>query len=998
MLFLNLALLTGLIGISIPIVIHLLNRRTNRVIDWGAMDFLFQSLIIRNRRIQLEEALLMGARCLLLGLLALALARPFVPPGSAIPWLVVLPLMLLAIVGLGVATVLQSERRWHLWIFAVSAGVLVLCGLLILLEKYLDLNRFGSGGRQDIALVIDGSTSMGMEFDGLSNFQRAVDEAREIIKRAPRGHAFSLIIGGPSPSAKILDPTTDRAELNAALDDARPLDGSMAAYHALTLASLSLTRGDNPSKQVIFITDGQKVGWEIGQTGRWNFLRDAFRNLASEPRVVLRQLPLPTHIRNIAITDISFSREIVGIDRPVTVTVAVENTGNESITPASLELSIGKETQTDNSLGQIAPGATAAVTFIHRFQHPGAHSIEAKLTAEDEIPQDNIRYSALNIADSLKVLLVDGRPDGRFLERASSFTALALAPARRPRGAEGDKVNTNSATDRATENADPVRFLVDPTVVPAAKISTIPNLDGYDVIVLADVPRLPTAVAQQMASFIHSGGGLLVSPGQRAAPAFYNNWPGDNGRPLLPAQMADTLSVGSPDQPIQPSSSSLRHPALSKAADQDHSDFSTTTFSSYWKLQIPEIQLDHSEVGARLNNGEIYLAGRKYGNGRILQLASSLDNSSGNLPTRHSYLPFIHELIYYLANPAAWDLNLDAGWELTLHLPSHRGTTIGEGLLGRYFADHDLNKAPVLTRLDPHIDFDWQNESPDASLKPDNFMVEWTGKIQPPVSEEFVFDARVDDNVAVWIDGKSVLSGALPQHPQSQKIQLDHNRWHDIRIVFKEGSKDAAIQLNWQSPSVRHEVVPKESLRVFSGEPDDKSTGPSLANYNITAPGGHPLLGELSSADGGAFIHVAGDISSGLYQLEVPDDQRDYFAGLLAPAATSIPFTVKRNPDESRLVQLSDDDFSFLEDFVTIIDTDTVDNVIKVLTGSSFGRELWKYLAVGAFFILLLEIALSRWIARERRSGEEITIHFESNHAPSPGFKEQLAKVSNHQP
>ncbi len=994
MLFLNLALLTGLVGISIPIAIHLLNRRTNRVVDWGAMDFLFQSLIIRNRRIQLEEALLMGTRCLLLGLLALALARPFVPPGSTIPWLVVLPLVLLAIVGLGVATVLQNEPRWRRWIFAVSAGILVLCGLLVLFEQYLDLNRFGSGGRQDIALVIDGSTSMGMEFDGLTNFQRAVDEAREVVKRAPRGHAFSLIVGGPSPSAKILDPTTDRAELNAALDDLRPLDGAMAAYHSLTLASLSLARGDNPSKQVIFLTDGQNVGWQIGQAGRWGFLRDAFRNLASEPRIVLRQLPLPTHIRNIAITDVSFSREIVGIDRPVTVTVTVENTGNESITPAALELLVGTETLVDKSLGQIAPGATAAVTFSHRFQHPGAHSIEAKLTAEDEIPQDNTRYSALNIADSLKVLLVDGRPDGRFLERATSFPALALAPARRQEQAGAGAPAAGLAQDNDDGPADPVRFLVAPTVVPAAKVSTIPNLDSYDVIVLADVPRLPSAVARQMASFIRSGGGLLVGPGQRASPTFYNNWSGEDGRPLLPARMADSLSIGNPDEPVQPSSTTLGHPALGKIADQDDSDFSTTTFSNYWELRIPETQSEGAEVGARLNNGDIYLAGREYGNGRILQLAASLDNSSGNLPTRQSYLPLVHELVYYLANPAAWDLNLDAGWELTLHLPTHRGTTIGEGLLGRYFADHDPDKPPVLTRLDPGIDFDWQDGAPDPSMKRDRFMVEWTGKIQPPVSEEFVFDARVDDHVAVWIDGKSILSGSRPQHPQSEGIKLDRNRWHDIRVVYKEASKDAAIQLNWQSPSVRHEVVPRDSFRVFTGAPGGKSTGPSLASYRISAPGDRTLHGQLSSADGGAFIHVTGEISSGLYQLAVPQDQRDYFAGLLAPGATTIPFTVKRNPDESRLVQLSDNDFSFLKGFVTIIDTDTVDNVIKILTGSSFGRELWKYLAVGAFFLLLLEIALSRWIARERRSGEEITINFESNHAPSAGFQEQLAKVS----
>ena len=109
MLFLNTILLLGALGITIPIIIHLLNRRSSRVVDWGAMNFLLESLAIRNRRIQLEEALLMAARCLLVGLLALALARPFIPPGSTVPWLLVLPLLLLAVVGLGVAVVLHDE-------------------------------------------------------------------------------------------------------------------------------------------------------------------------------------------------------------------------------------------------------------------------------------------------------------------------------------------------------------------------------------------------------------------------------------------------------------------------------------------------------------------------------------------------------------------------------------------------------------------------------------------------------------------------------------------------------------------------------------------------------------------------------------------------------------------------------------------------------------------------------------------------------------------------
>ena len=69
----------------------------------------------------------MATRCLLVGLLALALARPFIPPGSSVPWIVILPLLLLAVVGIGVAVVLHDEPKWRRWIGAISVLLLLAC-------------------------------------------------------------------------------------------------------------------------------------------------------------------------------------------------------------------------------------------------------------------------------------------------------------------------------------------------------------------------------------------------------------------------------------------------------------------------------------------------------------------------------------------------------------------------------------------------------------------------------------------------------------------------------------------------------------------------------------------------------------------------------------------------------------------------------------------------------------------------------------------------------
>ena len=86
MLFLNPWLLIGLAGVLVPIILHMMRRQAAQPLDWGAMRFLFDTVAMRRRRIEWEDMLLMAARCLLIALLALALARPFVPPDSKVPW------------------------------------------------------------------------------------------------------------------------------------------------------------------------------------------------------------------------------------------------------------------------------------------------------------------------------------------------------------------------------------------------------------------------------------------------------------------------------------------------------------------------------------------------------------------------------------------------------------------------------------------------------------------------------------------------------------------------------------------------------------------------------------------------------------------------------------------------------------------------------------------------------------------------------------------------
>ena len=110
MLFRNPVLFAGLVGVLIPVILHLIRRQAAKPYDWGAMRFLFDTVAARRRRMEWEDFLLMIARCLLIALIVLAVARPFVPPNSGIPWLFVLPLGLLGVAAFVGSFVLSSVK------------------------------------------------------------------------------------------------------------------------------------------------------------------------------------------------------------------------------------------------------------------------------------------------------------------------------------------------------------------------------------------------------------------------------------------------------------------------------------------------------------------------------------------------------------------------------------------------------------------------------------------------------------------------------------------------------------------------------------------------------------------------------------------------------------------------------------------------------------------------------------------------------------------------
>lgn len=139
------------------------------------------------------------------------------------------------------------------------------------------------------------------------------------------------------------------------------------------------------------------------------------------------------------------------------------------------------------------------------------------------------------------------------------------------------------------------------------------------------------------------------------------------------------------------------------------------------------------------------------------------------------------------------------------------------GLRGEYF--HWSGEAPparealadaVLTRIDPQIDFAWDDGSPGPFVGADRFAVRWTGWLEIPESGTYTLMSTTDDGVRVWLDSQLIIGAwwdqAATQHT-SRPLDLAAGP-HPIQVEYYESYWGAISQLSWQGPSTPMQPIP----------------------------------------------------------------------------------------------------------------------------------------------------------------------------------------------
>lgn len=624
--FLAPLMLAGLAAISIPPIIHLLNRRRFQIVQWGAMQFLQISETTR-RRLLIEEVLLMLLRMGLIGVMVLMLAGPLLP-GS------------------------------------LFAGL-------------------GAKPNRDVVLVFDGSYSMGYTGTGKSAHDAAKEWAIAFINDLSAGDSVAILQAKQQVIPVLAEPTHDLQRARELIAKLPAPSGGCDWPRAVEAAHQILTEKSGRShRDIILLGDGQRHGWadETALLG-WGMLANQLRSTkVVQPRmwVVNVDPNRPDDPPNWSLAPIRSSRAVVGKEREVTFRTALEVRGKQSYKPPyKLRLEIDGQPAGD------LPAPTDArlekgqvpISFTHRFPMPGSHLVSvivepdpppaeraAGYAIKDQLPGDNRQDFAVEVVSALPVLLVDGddRPpmpmEKKPRDRGADFLRDALAPAR-------DTTPIVLARVVAIQEFRPDLLTKDLGKEPGTK----PR-----VLVLSNVAQLTPQQGDAIGKFAAEGGGVLVTLGERVDAANYNELLHRGGQGWLPAHLEDIQGDEVElSRAVSPLASSFFHPALELFREMSVGGLAQSRFPRWWKVTTPGKGSTSLPI-AQLTNADPFLVERPFHNGRVIVSVVPLDNSwRTNLTSLPAFPPLAHELIFYLAGAQAARHNLQPGQVLRYQPPGN---------------------------------------------------------------------------------------------------------------------------------------------------------------------------------------------------------------------------------------------------------------------------------------------------------------------------------------
>jgi hypothetical protein len=523
----------GAAAVLSPIIIHLLNKRRFRIVEWAAMDFLFDADRKNRRRVRLENFLLLLLRCLAMLLLGLLLARPFLPSQLA--------------------------------------------GLL------------GQAREFQRVILLDDSLSQQVMVGNQSAFDMARDRLKQLLQGlATDGGSdwLTLYLTSQPDSPLIANEPLTLESLNpliARIDELKCSETSARYAEALAEIDSFVRENRSSANRVVYVmTDLRRRDWQGAETvedGNAPRQRLAAIN-ETVPNTFLVDVGSELE-ENLVIADVAVDDLLVS-DTVVRFTASVTNFGTKAAEAVELQFRVDDAQPQSETIPSIPPGESRSATFRHMFQYDRDSFAELDL-------QQQLLKNRLNAR--LHIEIVPRGENHDFLEADSEYFVAARVLKRLPiLIVDGDpsSVEERSESYYLRGIGLPGTGLVVDTVT-AGELETV-ALGKYEVVFLCNVDEASADRIDVLKQWVMDGGGLVFMPGDRVRASRFNNAFFREGSGLSPLGL--DVAAGDPARLdwVYMELQDPRHPAFRVALDDEVGMGQVEVFS-WWKTLIAPGQL-----------------------------------------------------------------------------------------------------------------------------------------------------------------------------------------------------------------------------------------------------------------------------------------------------------------------------------------------------------------------------------------------------------------------
>lgn len=283
--------LFGLLGITIPILIHLLTRRQQKHIQFSAVYLLFQSQKRSIKQSRPNKLLLLLLRCLGISIFSLALANPFFSLG--------------------------------------------------------DSEAFRSNSPSSFVFIVDDSYSMRSQTKEKTLFASTTEFILKLLVEIPEGSEFSLVLAS-SPTNVYQDWISQKGSFEKLISSLQPSFQTTDIGNALYKAVELLNNSKHKDKNLILLTDMDKNGWDMEAFS-------AIKQLPNISLQIFDFSSLSNKQNQVAVTSVKTQQEFLARSQILKIKAKIKNYSQESKRlPVSLILNkkLKKETLIDLPVGQ----------------------------------------------------------------------------------------------------------------------------------------------------------------------------------------------------------------------------------------------------------------------------------------------------------------------------------------------------------------------------------------------------------------------------------------------------------------------------------------------------------------------------------------------------------------------------------------------------------------------------------------------------------------------